>query len=94
MDVFVRKLRQKLERVSPDWLYVHTHFGVGYRFAAEKSKATDAVDQPSAPAGAGAGADRGRRAGGSSGIDPLDVTPGAAPAERVARLAEDLVRLP
>jgi DNA-binding response OmpR family regulator len=36
VDVFVRKLRQKLERVSPDWRYVHTHFGVGYRFAAER----------------------------------------------------------
>jgi DNA-binding response OmpR family regulator len=35
VDVFVRKLRQKLERVSPQWRYVHTHFGVGYRFAAE-----------------------------------------------------------
>jgi DNA-binding response OmpR family regulator len=35
VDVFVRKLRTKLERVSPDWRYVHTHFGVGYRFAAE-----------------------------------------------------------
>jgi hypothetical protein len=31
----VRKLRQKLERASPDWRYVHTHFGIGYRFAAE-----------------------------------------------------------
>src|ERR1700740_3217526 len=35
VDVFVRKLRQKLEAVSPDWRYVHTHFGVGYRFAAQ-----------------------------------------------------------
>jgi DNA-binding response OmpR family regulator len=35
VDVFVRKLRHKLEGVSPDWRYVHTHFGVGYRFAAE-----------------------------------------------------------
>jgi DNA-binding response OmpR family regulator len=35
VDVFVRKLRQKLERVSPDWRYIHTHFGIGYRFAAE-----------------------------------------------------------
>ena len=35
VDVFVRKLRQKLERLSPEWRYVHTHFGVGYRFAAE-----------------------------------------------------------
>jgi DNA-binding response OmpR family regulator len=36
VDVFVRKLRQKLERLSPDWRYLHTHFGVGYRFAAER----------------------------------------------------------
>jgi DNA-binding response OmpR family regulator len=35
VDVFVRKLRHKLERASPGWRYVHTHFGVGYRFAAE-----------------------------------------------------------
>jgi DNA-binding response OmpR family regulator len=34
VDVFVRKLRQKLEIISPGWRYVHTHFGVGYRFAA------------------------------------------------------------
>ena len=36
VDVFVRKLRQKLEKASPDWVYLHTHFGVGYRFAAER----------------------------------------------------------
>jgi DNA-binding response OmpR family regulator len=35
VDVFVRKLRQKLERASPEWRYIHTHFGVGYRFAPE-----------------------------------------------------------
>ena len=35
VDVFVRKLRQKLERASPGWRYIHTHFGIGYRFAAE-----------------------------------------------------------
>ena len=35
VDVFVRKLRQKLEKVSPDWNYIHTHFGVGYRFEPE-----------------------------------------------------------
>jgi len=33
VDVFVRKLRQKLRAASPDWSYIHTHFGVGYRFA-------------------------------------------------------------
>ena len=35
VDVFVRKLRQKLELASPGWEYIHTHFGIGYRFEAE-----------------------------------------------------------
>jgi DNA-binding response OmpR family regulator len=32
VDVFIRKVRQKLEKASPEWSYIHTHFGVGYRF--------------------------------------------------------------
>ena len=39
VDVFVGKLRQKLRSGSPDWAYIHTHFGVGYRFAAEREGA-------------------------------------------------------
>ena len=35
VDVFVRKLRQKLRAASPGWSYIHTHFGVGYRLKAE-----------------------------------------------------------
>jgi DNA-binding response OmpR family regulator len=35
VDVFVRKLRQKLRSASPEWSYIHTHFGVGYRFTPE-----------------------------------------------------------
>ena len=35
VDVFVRKLRQKLEKHSPSWSYIHTHFGIGYRFEPE-----------------------------------------------------------
>jgi DNA-binding response OmpR family regulator len=35
VDVFVRKLRQKLRAMSSSWSYIHTHFGVGYRFAPE-----------------------------------------------------------
>jgi DNA-binding response OmpR family regulator len=50
VDVFVRKLRNKLERLSPGWRYVHTHFGVGYRFAAERLAGEPAV--------AGGGAER------------------------------------
>ncbi len=38
VDVFVRKVRQKLESVSPRWRYLHTHFGVGYRFAPEAAE--------------------------------------------------------
>ncbi len=37
VDVFVRKLRAKLERASPGWEYIHTHVGVGYRFEAVAS---------------------------------------------------------
>lgn len=36
VDVFVGKMRQKLRTGSPRWTYIHTHFGVGYRFAAER----------------------------------------------------------
>jgi DNA-binding response OmpR family regulator len=46
VDVFVRKLRQKLERASPRWRYIHTHFGIGYRFAAETVDAADGPDSP------------------------------------------------
>lgn len=35
VDVFVRKLRRKLTAASPGWRYVHTHFGIGYRFDPE-----------------------------------------------------------
>ena len=42
VDVFVRKLRQKLEKASPGWSYIHTHFGIGYRFAAEPVQVSSA----------------------------------------------------
>lgn len=35
VDVYVGKLRQKLERALPSQRFIHTHFGFGYRFAAE-----------------------------------------------------------
>src|SRR4051812_43603487 len=43
VDVFVRKLRRKLEAASPGWLYVHTHFGIGYRFGAVEAEGDDAT---------------------------------------------------
>lgn len=35
VDVYVRKLRVKLQEALPDWRFIHTHFGFGYRLAAE-----------------------------------------------------------
>jgi DNA-binding response OmpR family regulator len=55
VDVFIRKLRQKLEKRSPGWRYIHTHFGVGYRFDPEPVGAT-APDVPSEELLAEAGA--------------------------------------
>jgi DNA-binding response OmpR family regulator len=42
VDVFVRKLRQKLRHASQEWSYIHTHFGVGYRFAPEADGGVEA----------------------------------------------------
>jgi len=36
VDVLVRKIRRKLQSVAPDWSYIHTHFGIGYRFNPER----------------------------------------------------------
>ncbi|MBO0767707.1 MAG: response regulator transcription factor [Solirubrobacterales bacterium] len=38
VDVYVRKLRVKLERALPDWVFIHTHFGFGYRLAAVRKQ--------------------------------------------------------
>jgi len=46
VDVFVRKLRQKLRAGSPGWEYIHTHFGVGYRFAASPDEALLDAEAP------------------------------------------------
>ncbi|HEX7300500.1 MAG TPA: response regulator transcription factor [Solirubrobacteraceae bacterium] len=46
VDVFVRKLRQKLEKASPGWRYIHTHFGVGYRFWPEPAVGEGTVPEP------------------------------------------------
>lgn len=36
VDVYVRRLRRKLQVSSPRWRYIHTHFGIGYRLSAER----------------------------------------------------------
>ena|SRR5947209_3573261 len=35
VDVYVRKLRVKLEAALPGWQFIHTHFGFGYRLSPE-----------------------------------------------------------
>ena len=37
VDVYVRRLRVKLERAMPGWRFIHTHFGFGYRLAPERT---------------------------------------------------------
>lgn len=38
VDVYVRKLRVKLEIALPGWRFIHTHFGFGYRLSAERQR--------------------------------------------------------
>jgi DNA-binding response OmpR family regulator len=37
VDVYVHKLRVKLEQALPEWSYIHTHVGFGYRLQPERS---------------------------------------------------------
>ena len=49
VHVFIRKLRQKLEKRSPSWSYIHTHFGVGYRFDPEPLAGSEPIPASSEP---------------------------------------------
>ncbi len=50
VDVFIRKVRQKLEAASPGWSYIHTHFGVGYRFEPSFESGSESDPRADAPA--------------------------------------------
>jgi len=63
VDVFVRKLRQKLEKASPQWRYIHTHFGIGYRFAAEPLEVDIPASVPADWSPAHTASDQGKLAG-------------------------------
>jgi DNA-binding response OmpR family regulator len=39
VDVYIHKLRTKLSAALPEWRFIHTHFGFGYRFSPESSHA-------------------------------------------------------
>ena len=55
VDVYVSKLRGKLEAAMPDRRFIHTHPGFGYRFQPEPSRQSDAGRDAREP---NAGADR------------------------------------
>jgi DNA-binding response OmpR family regulator len=81
VDVFVRKLRQKLEKASPHWRYIHTHFGVGYRFSPEPNDdgapfagAAEAVVAEPARADAAARADASRSDAARTPLDAREPT--------------------
>jgi hypothetical protein len=49
VDVFVRKLRAKIQKHSPGWTYIHTHFGIGYRFEPEPAGIVEERLRPAGP---------------------------------------------
>lgn len=40
VDVYVRKLRVKLEQAALRWRFIHTHVGFGYQLAPERCQPT------------------------------------------------------
>ena len=48
VDVYVRRLRVKLEDALPGWRFIHTHFGFGYRLSPEQIAEDAKPDQPQA----------------------------------------------
>ena len=48
VDVYVHKLRAKLEAALPGWTFIHTHVGFGYRLFAELSHAFHTPPEPPA----------------------------------------------
>jgi DNA-binding response OmpR family regulator len=46
VDVYIAKLRHKLAEALPGWQFIHTHFGLGYRFSPELSQPVHTVATP------------------------------------------------
>jgi DNA-binding response OmpR family regulator len=40
VDVYVRRLRSRLAEAMPESTFIHTHFGLGYRYSPEPSHDT------------------------------------------------------
>lgn len=51
VDVYVHKLRVKLEMALPGWSFIHTHFGLGYRLCPQPRKAPPRLVPERSPGG-------------------------------------------
>jgi DNA-binding response OmpR family regulator len=51
VDVYVSKLRAKLEAAAPGRRYIHTHPGFGYRFQPQLSREIDTGASPTPETG-------------------------------------------
>jgi DNA-binding response OmpR family regulator len=67
VDVYVSKLRGKLETAMPDRRFIHTHPGFGYRFQPQPARAGASGPSPTG-GGAGAATPRGDVEGDVSGL--------------------------
>jgi len=66
VDVYVRKLRAKLDHALPAWRFIHTHHRLGYRFSAQLVE-EGAAGRAEDAGGDGAGAAGGNGAAGGVG---------------------------
>ena len=46
VDYTVLKLRRRLREALPEWQFIHTHVGLGYRFSPERSQAFHKTGTP------------------------------------------------
>lgn len=46
VDVYVRRLRDKLEAAVPDWVFIHTHYGFGYRLSPQPARVSRVFHMP------------------------------------------------
>jgi DNA-binding response OmpR family regulator len=44
VDVYVRKLRAKLDNALPAWRFIHTHYRLGYRFSPQMGEGLEHDD--------------------------------------------------
>jgi DNA-binding winged helix-turn-helix (wHTH) protein len=73
VDVYVAKLRHKLDAAAPDARFIHTHFGFGYRLQQE-------LREHHPPAGSGGESPEQRFPSGTGDSPPLPARPSERPA--------------